>query len=184
MEEDWFENEIIKSTPQTFVLDLETDGLECTNNRILMIGIMELSSEQIMVLEGNEEGMLKQLHKFVNHVVDKHGTIKFIGHNIRDFDLQFLRERGRYYGLDFGDSIKYFDTYLQALQTKPSLDCYSLNSLCKLFGISINFDVSGADIPRLWLENRTEEIRQHLLDDLIKTKELFCTLTNGGETND
>jgi DNA polymerase III epsilon subunit-like protein len=168
----------------TFVFDLETRGLEPTDDRILMIGIMELSSEQIMVLEGNEEGMLKQLHKFVNNVVNKHGSIKFIGHNIRDFDLQFLRERGKHYGLDFGDSIKYFDTYLHALHTKPSLDCYSLNSLCKRFGISINFEVNGVDIPKLWLENRIEEIRQHLLDDLIKTKELFCILTNEGEMTD
>jgi len=106
-----------------------------------------------------------------------------VGFGIRAFDLPMLIQRSRYLGvaypeIDLGRYAK-FSTVIDLfdLLTFNDARCTSvmkrsLRSFCRRFGIEVNDETDGADIPALVLFGAWDTVRDHCCADVMATKEL------------
>ena len=91
------ENEI--KLPEVVVFDLETEGLDPKQNRILAVGIAkyENGEEKLLRILKNEDEA--ELLRETFRLIAKDGAI-ITGYNILDFDIPFLIERAKVNGVE------------------------------------------------------------------------------------
>jgi hypothetical protein len=111
----------------------------------------------------------------------RHRTI--VGFNLKGFDLRFMVQRSRYLRvphpiLDFskysrrGVTDLYLDltfgdgTYDQGAMKR------TLHAFCRRFGIPVNDDIKGAEIPALVAAGQWEQVKAHCLSDVELTVQL------------
>lgn len=103
-----------------------------------------------------------------------------VGFNIKAFDLRFLIRRSQLLGikhpdLDLGKYAKkgivdlYLDlTFGDGLYDKGAMR-RSLKAFCKRFGIPVNDDINGADVPKLVETGDWEKVLAHVRSDVEMT---------------
>lgn len=108
----------------------------------------------------------------------KHRTI--VGFNVKGFDLRFMVQRSRYLGITYPqlDFSKYsrkgiVDLYLDLTFGDGTYDsgCMrrTLKQFCKRFGIPINDEIDGKDIPALVAAGEWEKVAAHVTADVVST---------------
>lgn len=141
-------------------------ALSPLTGQILVIGLMESSDGFQAILEGDE---LLTLPLFWWHWA-KGG--KFVGFNIKDFDMRFIVTRsrlrsipvprdlfeGRWWATRIVDLMEVFCCYSRDTAG------YSLNAICKAMGLGEK-NGNGKDFARLYAEDR-EKALEYLRQDL------------------
>lgn len=103
-----------------------------------------------------------------------------IGFNVKGFDLRYLIQRSRYLGvkhpnLDLGKYSKrdVIDLFLELTFNDGTYDQgamrRSLDAFCRRFGIAVEDDVKGKDIPALAMAGEWEQVEAHVRADVAKT---------------
>lgn len=100
-----------------------------------------------------------------------------VGFAIKGFDLRFLIQRSRYLGIPYPwlDLGKYtrkgvIDLYLDLTFNDGTYDSgpmrRTLKAFCKRFGIPVNDDIDGKDVPALVSAGEWEKVKAHVESDL------------------
>lgn len=108
----------------------------------------------------------------------KHRTI--VGFNVKGFDLRFMVQRSRYLGIVYPqlDFSKYsrkgiVDLYLDLTFGDGTYDtgCMrrTLKQFCKRFGIAVNDEIDGKDIPALVAAHEWDKVAEHVSSDVNST---------------
>ncbi len=140
--------------------------------------------------EGGDEGML--LEEFFcwiydaikNADVSDAGTRTFIGHNVAEFDLQFLKHRAIIHG------IKPPRPVLHAMTAKPWDSCIgdtmlmwsssrerrvSLDKLCRALGIPGKDGFDGSMVAETWHVD-PQKVMEYCMDDVRRVREVYKRL--------
>lgn len=114
-------------------------------------------------------------------VFARHKTI--VGFNVKAFDLRFLIRRSQLLGLKYPDLDmgKYTKrgivdlyqelTFYDGLYDKGAMR-RNLKSFCRRFGIPVNDDINGADIPALVEAGAWDQVLVHVRSDVTMTAAL------------
>lgn len=111
-------------------------------------------------------------------VASAHRSI--IGFNVKGFDLRYLIQRSRYLGvsypyvdmgkysrkgvIDLFQELTFYDgTYDQGCMRR------SLKAFCRRFGIPVNDEIDGKDVPALALAGEWDQVEAHVRSDLELT---------------
>jgi hypothetical protein len=108
----------------------------------------------------------------------RHRTI--VGFNVKGFDLPFLIQRSRYLGVKYPmlDLGKYsrrgvIDLFLDLTFNQGTYDAgamrRTLKAFCRRFGIAVDDETTGADMPRLFEAGEFDAIAAHLRSDVEAT---------------
>lgn len=108
----------------------------------------------------------------------RHRTI--VGFNVKGFDLKFMVQRSRYLGVPYPilDFSKYSrkgitDLFLDLTFSDGTYDSgamrRTLKAFCKRFGIPVNDDIDGKDVPALVSAGEWERVKAHVESDLSLT---------------
>ena len=100
--------------------------------------------------------------------------------NGRGFDLPFMIQRSRYLGLGkypvldlrpYGGGQGNVDLYLELTFGKKDTPCMrtTLTAFCRRFGIPVNDDISGKEIPALVAAGEWEKVAAHCSADVALT---------------
>ena len=110
---------------------------------------------------------------------------KFCGHNIQNFDLQFLKHRSIILGIRPPNNL------LMAMNAKPWSDwvadtmimwdsskqnMVSMYRLCKAFGIDGKGDFNGSMVAETW-EKDPQKVIEYCLDDVRRTMQIYKRMT-------
>ena len=137
--------------------------------------------------EGGDEGVL--LEEFFGSVeraikkaaVSDAGTRTFIGHNIAEFDLQFLKHRAIIHG------IKPPRAVLHAMTAKPWDSCIgdtmlmwsssrerrvSLDKLCRALGVPGKNGFDGSMVAETWPVD-PRKVMEYCMDDVRRVREVY-----------
>lgn len=108
----------------------------------------------------------------------KHRTI--VGFNIKGFDLRFMIQRSRYLGithpdLDLGkytkrgiEDLYQLLTFNDGMYDQGAMR-RTLKQFCKRFGIPVNDDIAGKEIPVLVAAGEWEKVAAHVTSDVELT---------------
>ncbi|XRP97803.1 ribonuclease H-like domain-containing protein (plasmid) [Methanocaldococcus sp. 16A] len=166
------------------VIDLETNGTNPLEHRIIAIGVKIVETGETKVFSDySEERVLKEFWEFVR----KKRVKKLIGFNINNFDWQFIKLRSLKYGI----KIKHFRKYKERIDLRQILNSnpYAkgrLDDYSRFFGLEVHDSITGKDVPKLWEEYlrgeemALDEIIDHLLADLERTKYVYDRLVKCG----
>ncbi len=111
-----------------------------------------------------------------------------IGHFVKDFDLPFIFNRCRKYGIEFPH--KHYSKYKGKFSWKDSVICtnelwncgkypigkVSLNNLAKFFGLQQKDESVSENFAGVWFADRERAV-QHAIKDVILTKQVYERLT-------
>jgi hypothetical protein len=111
----------------------------------------------------------------------RHRTL--VGFAIKGFDARYLIQRSRYLGIPYPwlDLGKYsrkgvIDLFLDLTFCDGTYDKgpmrRTLHAFCKRFGIPVNDDIKGAEIPALVAAGQWEQVKAHCLSDVELTVQL------------
>jgi len=162
------------------IIDVETTGLNPLDSRIIVIGCKLLDKEngEKYFQAANEKLLLKEFWDFI-----KEKQIKtLIGFNV-NFDWTFIKIRSlanRIYFKWFGKYGDYKISDLRKLLNDQYKAKGKLSDYCKLFGIPHKNGLTGADVPRQFLEGKINLILEHLEDDIKSTYELYKIVSEFG----
>jgi len=179
---------------RTFLaFDVETLGLDVFS-RVIGIGYCEFSEDtqgnvEVTIsktLGDNSESQLlnsfaevirnAQIENTVMNTELGKGEVVLVGYNCDRYDKKMLLGRGFRYGIDFTPmlKLKMVDLYwLVKRFLNPTLEG-TLTKIAGLYGCNTNAetaDVSGKDIPYLWMNGEYEEVKMHCEDDI---KRVVC----------
>lgn len=105
---------------------------------------------------------------------------EFVGFNLKGFDLRYLIQRSRYLGvkhpaIDLGKYSRrgVTDLYLELTFHDGHYDQgamrRTLKAFCKRFGIPVDDDISGKEIPALAAAGKWDEVEAHVRSDVALT---------------
>ena len=108
----------------------------------------------------------------------RHRTL--VGYNIKGFDLRFLVQRSRYLGIAYPwlnfskyDRKGVADLYLDLTFGDGTYDQgamrRTLHAFARRFGIAVEDEVHGKDIPALVEAGQWDDVRNHLMSDVALT---------------
>ena len=148
--------------------------------RILCIGYALDNAPADAVLCRNEQ---ETIETFERIVTAQDNDIVFVGHNIRMFDLKWLKLRALkyncialYHKLSFTayDKEGIFDT-MEAITGRTEF--VKLETLCRYLGIEAKTgDLDGSKVYDYFKQGRIEEIVQYCKEDVEETRELYNKL--------
>ncbi|WP_156300726.1 ribonuclease H-like domain-containing protein [Thermococcus sp. EP1] len=164
------------------VLDIETLGL--FNAPIILIGTGEFRQDELTIRQyfaRNLEEEKAIILKFLELFRDKEALLTFNG---RRFDVPFIQERLRYYGIEESLEIPNYDVFLFSRSLIRGVPNYKLQTLERyLLGFKRGEDVPSALIPdfyRYYLNTGDVAlvipIIKHNALDIVTTVKLFGTL--------
>lgn len=78
-----------------WALDIETDGTDPTTHRVLAVGLLRQDGKAAFFMDGDERDILLQTFS----VLRRYKPDIIAGHNIYEFDIQFLLARAEHHGL-------------------------------------------------------------------------------------
>jgi len=159
-----------------FFVDVETLGLDPLESRLIAIGYDCNGSPEVIIGE-NERKIIENFLEVINNC----DGIVLIGYNIIGFDLPFLIARGLRHGIHEIQRLR--TTYIIDLMdivsrylTTSKRKWVKQKEICSFLGMDTRDVIDGSEIPRLFERKDFETIKQHCLNDLRLTKELFFRL--------
>lgn len=107
-----------------------------------------------------------------------HSSRTWIGHNVIEFDLRFLKQRALIKNVRPPFSIPadarhgqyVFDTMKEWAGWKGYV---KLDDLCKAFGLKGKGDIDGSMVGDLWAKGQYDIIMEYNKDDVEKTREVY-----------
>lgn len=162
------------------ILDIETTSLEADAGVLVGAGLMSDAgrSEYLEAKRTSEEKSV--LSKLVRR---SEGIDVLVTWNGRSFDIPFLTTRLMKHGLDPRPLLrKQHIDLADVVKGRLRLTFTYLDHVCDFFQIDRKKGLMGLDVPHLYvraLEGDTkasESIRQHCLDDLVATRQIFLKL--------
>ncbi len=158
-----------------FFVDIETLGLDPFESRLIAIGY-DNGTKEVLINEDEKE----LIENFLD-VLNDNSKVVLIGYNIIGFDLPFLIARGLKHGIQevqklrTGYIIDLMDVVSRYLTTSKRR-WIKQKEICSFLGLDTRDVIDGSEIPRLFEQKEFEKIKQHCLNDLRLTKELFLKL--------
>jgi DNA polymerase elongation subunit (family B) len=172
------------------VVDIETAALDPTDEkgaldamsgRVVCIGLLIDDQKAIteITLVGEDEHRL--ITEFWRTVAP--GDV-LVGHNVLDFDLRFLRQRGWILGIQPSrtiDTRRYYtrdvvDTLQLWTEWSGNKRGVSLNALGKVLGCGEKTG-KGANVAKMWAERDIDGIKSYCQEDVRLTYRVYCRLT-------
>ena len=175
---------------RTVVLDIETvaldpsqekGALDALTGRVVCVGMLiddgEVATE--IMLAGEDERLL--ISEFWNAL--RPGDV-IVGHNVMDFDINFLRQRSWILGIQPSraiDTRKYYtadviDTLQLWTNWTGSKKGVTLDALGSVLGCGRKTG-EGANVAQWWAEQDIESIKKYCREDVQLTYRVFCRLT-------
>ncbi len=175
---------------RTVVLDIETvaldpsqekGALDSLTGRVVCIGMLiddgEAATE--IMLAGEDERLL--VSEFWNAL--RPGDV-IVGHNVLDFDINFLRQRSWILGIQPSrtiDTRKYYtadviDTLQLWTNWTGNKKGVTLDALGSVLGCGRKTG-EGANVAQWWAEHDIESIEKYCREDVQLTYRVFCRLT-------
>lgn len=162
------------------VLDIETTSLEADAGVLIGAGLA-LETGRIEYLEARrtseEKSLLSKLAKRLE------GVDVLVTWNGRSFDLPFLTTRLMHHGLDPRPILRKTHIDLaDVVKGRLRLTFTYLDHVCDFFQIDRKKGPMGLDVPRLYVRalegdrKASVAIREHCIDDLRATREVFLKL--------
>ena len=134
----------------------------------------EGSSEVHHIHWGLKKQCDKRVVKKMIELFDKSSEI--IAHNGDRFDMQWIRSRAAFHGLDMNPDYKTIDTYKLA-KYNLNLPAYSLKEICKYYSLPLKLDAGGVDTWKRVQFDKDKEALNHLLyygdGDIVSLKAVF-----------
>ena len=157
-------------------VDIETLGLDPIESRLIAIGY-DLDGQTEVIIDEDERKVIEDFLKVFNN----YNNVVIVGYNILNFDLPFLVARGLKHGINEVQKIR--TTYIVDLMdvvtrylTTSKRKWVKQKEICSFLGMETRDVIDGSEIPRLFEQKDFESIKQHCLNDLRLTKELFMRL--------
>lgn len=140
-----------------------------------------VSGEDFFIYKGTEQEILSS---FWNDLKDKIGY-RIVGFNSKNFDIPYINKRScindivptmniptRRYDKSF-----HYDL-MEVLSNFNSNDAHTLDIYCKMYGIdnennTIDGNITGADILKLYISGNMEAIYEKCKNDVMATKNLY-----------
>ena len=149
------------------IVDIETTGLNPSYNKIILIGILYYSSEEVKIEQlfcPSKADENKLLECFVEKIKD---IPLLISYNGDAFDIPFINKRLEMNKLEKSPLFCSFDLLrlVRNFQQQFELQDCKLKSIEKFLGIQREDGISGKESVDLY--NRYEKSREKLLKDLI-----------------
>jgi uncharacterized protein YprB with RNaseH-like and TPR domain len=162
------------------ILDIETTSLEADAGTLVSAGLMSNvgRAEYLEARRTSEEKSLlvKLAKKLENYDV-------MVTWNGRGFDIPFLTTRSMKHGLDPRPLLRKSHIDLaDVVKGRLRLTFTYLDHVCDFFEISRNKGPMGLDVPHLYVRalegdrKAAASIREHCLDDLRATRQVFLKL--------
>lgn len=145
------------------VIDIETSGFSKTKNALCEVGILIIDSEfkiidklnilikpydaiytqkafeinRISIARLEKEGIeSEKACEIISEFIEKYQVLSFIGHNVKRFDLPFLRAFfDRFSAVEHLVNFDAFEDTWRIASSKLRLDSYSLDSLCNFYHV-------------------------------------------------
>lgn len=108
-------------------------------------------------------------------------TIKWIGYNLRKFDLDLIWKRSKYHGLNELASLIPRDRFskdvidiMEIFQGPNFHDYVSQDTVCKYFNIEGKpGDIDGSKVYDFWMDGKYDEVALYNMDDVKKVRALY-----------
>lgn len=167
-------------TPKIVILDIESTSLEADAGVLISAGLISDAGrpEYLEAKKTNEEKPL--LSKLVKRLENYDVLVTWNG---RSFDLPFLTTRLMKHGLDPTPILRKSHIDLaDTVKSRLRLTFTYLDHVCDFFEISRRKGPMGLDVPHLYVRalegdrKALTAIREHCLDDLQATRQVFLKL--------
>ena len=153
-------------------------GLNSLKGEIICISYA-VGDDKPISLTGTEEEILTSLQEVLNELK----FVRLIGHNVFNFDFQWIRLRCYKYGLrellhflpEKKYDTEYSDTMIMLAGGLSGKDGYiSLDNACKFLGIeSSKGDINGSQVHEIYLKGGLDRIVKYCEKDIEATRSLF-----------
>jgi uncharacterized protein len=162
------------------ILDIETSSLEADAGIIIGAGVMSAAGQAEYFQARNTKDEKPLLSKLLKRLEPTNMIITWSG---RGFDIPFLTTRLLKHTMDPGPVLK--KTHLdlnEVVKSRLRLTFTYLDHVCDFFGIKRDKGPLGLEVPHLYVkalegdETALKAIRDHCLDDLRVTREVFLKL--------
>ena len=167
-------------TLRIIILDIETSSLEADAGVIVGAGLMteDGKSEYFQTKKTSEEKSL--LTKLVKRLDSFDAVVTWSG---RGFDIPFLTTRLLKHDMDPRPVLRKMHLDLNdVVKSRLRLTFTYLDHVCDFFGIKRDKGPMGLEVPHLFVkalegdEDALRTIRDHCIDDLRVTREVFLRL--------
>src|SRR3989344_7273622 len=122
----------------------------------------------------NEKEILTQFWSEWNLIMEKNAITGIVGFSINNFDIPFIIARSFIHGV----KIRPF-TLKQVIDLREKINAYRygktrgrLKEYAALIGLDV-LETDGSQVPKLWHENKLDELRKYLEKDLEITASLY-----------
>lgn len=188
-----YHNHWIKSKGKGLSLEdhYNNSGLYPEFGKIVCISTVVVDTDETQSFYLNYESSEKQLlHDFGSYIASLPGKPRFIGHNIKGFDIPFLQTRMAHHGYGLPDAFKVYgkkpwevDSMVDTLEAWRQFK-YSgrskvsdLGTICMVLGVPTPKDgISGKDVGKVFYEGGIEDIVAYCEKDVHATKEVYLKL--------
>ena len=163
-----------EADPENIEKDWRKQSLQTLNGEILCIGLA-VNDGEVQILSG-EEGDL--IEAFYLAMKDVKFPYSYVGHNIKGFDLPFLRHRLFKYGfkLPMPES-RYSKMVEDTMDIWAGTDWQnrtSLDNIANFLGLeSSKGELDGSKVFDYWQDEREQEIYDYCKKDVELTREIY-----------
>jgi len=157
--------------------DIETTGLDPFSSRITAIATSNGFGTDAIV-DKDEKFILE---KFWEGVKRKYPFIRLVGFNCQGFDMPFLIIRSLKHNIRVSDLNGKIIDLREVLSNGNKYQKGKLDDYAKLIGIGQKYKgYSGFEAIRLWNENKLEELKEYVLNDVEMTHNLYKRMKETG----
>lgn len=170
----------------------KTAGVFAEWSRVLCIGLGYFDSNrkemrQTVLYHSSEKELLLQFRKMLESFLAKSGSIRFCGHNIKEFDLPFLCRRMTIHQISLVTPLNLSGLKPWENQHIDTMELWrfgdykryvSLELLALSLGIETpKDDIDGSMVADIYFEqNDIERIKTYCAKDVITTAKVYCQL--------
>lgn len=157
--------------------ELRKEALDPLKGKILCLGYA-FDDQAPEIISGSEKEIISIFTSKLQNFGEKHLTIQPVGHNIKNFDMEWLMHRAIKYKRPilyrYLKNCVVLDTSELFVFNKYGRKYYSLDSLLKYYEIGGKPEgIDGSKVFDYWVDGRLEEIYNYCASDVIQTRELF-----------
>ena len=166
-------------------------GLSGLHGEICAIGFAFDGGDPVSLVRTHDTTEYALIHEFANQLADQrlqgeggHQNIEWIGHNVLDFDLRFLKQRCLVNRIPLGVRIpadarhgqNVFDTMKEWAGFRGFV---KQDELCEVFGLPTKSGMDGKDVWPAWQAGKFKEIREYNKHDVETVTALYDIMTGG-----
>ena len=155
--------------------------------RIIAIGWMA-GEEQHVFFDVDEQKILERFwHSIAEAAQGSNSFVRFIGFNIKKFDLHFLLVRTLHHNIKITGFNPRLTIDLRETLTfgQPYMKKGTLQDYAELIGVAGKYNnLKASDIPQLWKEGQYEEVVKYVKRDVEITQALYLRCKSTGIISD